>query len=112
METSGRRCLTRVDYIVGLTLACSHLVLCYWVFTPASEGSWGGFLVYLIDIPISIPLTVVAQRLGGDSALIVGGTVWWFCIGVALSKGGQIVDFAAVSTKQGVIVSQNRHYTQ
>ena len=86
MTASDDRFLARSDYIVGLTLAFLHLVLCYWVFASATEGSWGGFLVYLVDIPISIPLTFVAQRLGGDGALIVGGTIWWFCVGVAACK--------------------------
>lgn len=87
MTGSGHRFFARGDYFVGLMLACLHLVLCYWVFSSATEGSWGGFIVYLFDLPISIPLTLVAQRLGGDGALIVGGTLWWFCVGVVLSKG-------------------------
>jgi hypothetical protein len=81
----------RSDYIVGVTLASLHIVLCYWVFASATEGSWGGFLVALVDLPISIPLDLVAQRLGGNAALIVGGTVWWFCLGVALSKGARFL---------------------
>ena len=91
MITSGRHSLARVDYVIGLTLACLHLVLCYWVFASATEGSWGGFLVYLVDVPISIPLMYVAQRFGGDGALIVGGTAWWFCAGVALSKVAKLL---------------------
>ncbi len=84
MTTSVKR-FARGDYIVRLTLACMHLAFCYWVFASAPEGSWGGFLVSLVDIPISIPLTLLAQRLGGNGTLIVGGTLWWFCIGVAVS---------------------------
>jgi hypothetical protein len=90
MMTIGPKFLARADYIFGLTLASLHLALCYWVFTSATEGSWGGFLVFLADIPISIPLTYLARYLG-ISALIVGGTVWWFCVGLAFSKAAKFL---------------------
>ncbi len=91
MTTSGRQFLARGDYVVGLTLAALHLLLCYWVFTSATEGSWGGFLVFLADVPISIPLIYVAQRWGGNGPIVVGGTVWWFCVGAAVSKGAKFL---------------------
>src|ERR1700757_5231685 len=40
MTGTGHRFLARSDYIVGLILASLHLVLCYWVFSSATEGSW------------------------------------------------------------------------
>jgi hypothetical protein len=82
-------------------LASVHLLLCYWVFSSATEGSWGGFIVYLFDLPLSIPLTLVAQRLGGDGALIVGGTLWWFCVGAALSKGARFL-ISRLSARSGI----------
>ena len=89
MTGAGRRFLARADYIVGLTLASFHLLLCYWVFSSAAEGSWGGFIVYLVDLPFSIPMILVAQRLGGEATLIIGGTLWWFCLGAILCKAAK-----------------------
>ncbi|HEY3615348.1 MAG TPA: hypothetical protein VGK96_00965 [Candidatus Sulfotelmatobacter sp.] len=101
MTGAGHRFLTRSEYVVGLMLASVHLLLCYWVFSSATEGSWGGFIVYLFDLPLSIPLTLVAQRLGGDGALIVGGTLWWFCVGAALSKGARFL-ISRLSARSGI----------
>jgi hypothetical protein len=98
MITNGNHFLVRTDYLVGLMFASLHTALCYWVFASATEGSWGGFLVALIDFPISIPLDLVAQRLGGNAAPIVGGTVWWFCLGIAISKGARFL-IARVSAR-------------
>jgi hypothetical protein len=44
----------------------------------------GGFLVFVIDLPISILLAELSETLSLSPrmVLLVGGTVWWFCLGI------------------------------
>jgi hypothetical protein len=52
------------------------------------EGSWGGFLIFLVDLPVSVPALLLSNVLviRTEYVLLVVGTAWWFCIGVLISK--------------------------
>jgi hypothetical protein len=63
-------------------LPALHVVVC--VATKArllaSEGSWGWFLVFLIDWPFSVVLLPLLKL--ADPLLVFGilGTAWWYLI--------------------------------
>lgn len=69
-------------HAVALVLPSLHLGLC--VATKmgllASEGSWGWFLVFLVDFPFSIALLPLVKI--ADPLLVFGvlGTAWWYLI--------------------------------
>jgi hypothetical protein len=69
-------------HAVSLVLPALHVGLC--VATKmgllASEGSWGWFLVFLVDFPFSIALLPLLKI--ADPFLVFGilGTAWWYVI--------------------------------
>lgn len=78
----------RIDYGVGVALALAHLCACYYFLVRAHmEGGYQGVFIVLIDLPVAF----LAQSLGvgeggGEFAMIAGGTLWWFCIGLIATK--------------------------
>jgi hypothetical protein len=73
---------------VGSALALSHVILFFAIMSRHYEGSWGGFLIFLVDFPGSILPLLLSNALGIGNLhpLLVFGTVWWFCIGILISK--------------------------
>jgi hypothetical protein len=51
------------------------------------EGSWGGFFIFLVDFPASLPALLVSNvlRIRTDYVLLVLGTAWWFLLGIGFS---------------------------
>ena len=83
----------RAPLFVGGALAFLHTLLCVatqmrWI---ESEGSWGWFLVFLIDFPFSIIILPVQQVLPPMIAFGVLGAVWWFFVGWLVMKIAQRV---------------------
>jgi len=70
---------------VGLLLLIIHTFMVWWIYQQQYEGSWGGFLVFVIDIPASflffLPISINQWLLFA----IVGG-IWWYLIGVFAAK--------------------------
>jgi hypothetical protein len=67
---------------VALVLPAFHLSLCLAIGTGllGFEGSWGGFLIFLIDLPFSmllLPLLTVADNL---LVFALFGTGWWYLV--------------------------------
>jgi hypothetical protein len=67
---------------LALILPAFHLSLCVAIGTGLLrfEGSWGGFLIFLIDLPFSIlllPLFAVADNV---LVLAIFGTGWWYLV--------------------------------
>ncbi len=73
---------SRLRWAVTLVLPVLHLCLCLAIALDiyASEGSWAGFLLYLIDYPFSILLLPAANVAGYLLVFGVGGTMWWYVI--------------------------------
>jgi len=73
---------------VGSALALGHAVFYFTVMSRHFEGSWGGFLIFLVDFPASVLVLLLSNALGirTDYALLAGGTAWWFCIGILIAK--------------------------
>jgi hypothetical protein len=70
------------QHVVSLVLPALHLALCAATKLGllASEGSWGWFLVFLVDFPFSIALLPLLKI--ADPLLVFGilGTAWWYLI--------------------------------
>jgi hypothetical protein len=66
---------------LSLAAPTVHLLLCIAVSTEfiTAEGSWAGFLVFLVDLPFSILLLFVVAVVG-HHFLVFGvlGTLWWW----------------------------------
>ena len=74
--------------VAGLVLAVAHTMLCFavelrWI---ESEGSWGWFLVYLVDFPFSIAILPVQQVLPAIIAFGTMGFIWWFFLGWLIAR--------------------------
>jgi hypothetical protein len=52
------------------------------------EGGWGGFPIFLVDLPASFIALLLSNVLGirTEYVLLVVGTAWWFCIGMLIAK--------------------------
>src|SRR5262249_54736051 len=79
--------LPRLAYVSSSALALSHVVFCFWVLGRHFEGSWGGFLIFLVDLPASVLALLISNIFGirTDYVLLVVGTAWWFGVGTLLS---------------------------
>ena len=82
-----RKTFKRLDLFVGLVLALGHIWFYYYDISHYSEGGWGGFLTFVIDLPLSILLIklIGVLSLSSPIILLVGGTLWWFCLGTLIS---------------------------
>jgi hypothetical protein len=80
--------LRSIPLLVGLALAITHTMICFAVEfrLVESEGSWGWFLVFLIDLPFSIIILPVQKVLPPLIAFGTMGFIWWFFIGWLISK--------------------------
>jgi hypothetical protein len=81
-----RKRLARWDFILPSLLALGHVGL-YFSSVRQSPDGWAGFVVFIVDVPISIPLLMLAKALSLDKlvVLLVGGTIWWFVLGILIS---------------------------
>jgi hypothetical protein len=72
----------KTHHVVSLVLPALHVCLCVAtkVGLLASEGSWGWFLLFLVDFPFSIVLLPLLKI--ADPLLVFGilGTAWWYLI--------------------------------
>jgi hypothetical protein len=65
-----------------------HLCLVVAIATELLEfeGSWGWFLVYLIDLPFSILLLFLGHYAGPEILFGVLGTLWWYFLSMWASS--------------------------
>jgi hypothetical protein len=75
-----------VDFVLPSLLALGHIWLYNRCVTHDTTG-WSGILVVLADFPVSIFFAEMSKALSFDfsTILLIGGTVWWFCLGFLIS---------------------------
>jgi hypothetical protein len=78
----------RAAYIFGSVLALSHVAFYFFVMSRNFEGSWGGFLIFLVDLPASLLALLLSNAPGMHSeyVFLIIGTAWWFFVGLLISK--------------------------
>jgi hypothetical protein len=77
-------------WAMSLVLPAAHLLLTVATRLDVmhTEGSWGWFLVFLVDLPVSL-LFVRVSILDPLLVFGIGGTAWWFVINRLIVLGAQ-----------------------
>jgi hypothetical protein len=59
----------------------------FFVMSRHFEGSWGGYVIFLVDFPGSLPALILSNLLEIRTpyVLLVVGTAWWFLLGIGFS---------------------------
>jgi hypothetical protein len=70
---------------LGIILLVVHLVVIFWITMQEFEGSWGGFLIFLIDFPVSVLSFAFSGYVQFIYFMAVVGSMWWYLIGLAIS---------------------------
>jgi hypothetical protein len=78
-----------VGDIVSIVIPLLHLGLCVVAAAGGfgSEGSWGWFPVFVVDLPISIVFAPLAGPIHPFLVFGVLGTLWWFILTRAVVYG-------------------------
>ena len=68
---------------LGAILATTSLVLSLVALSQHFEGSWRGFVVFLINLPVSLVILILGNILGLDQVpfIICAGIVQWYFVG-------------------------------
>lgn len=69
----------------GSVLFLLHICFVMYVYVQDYEGSWGGFLLFIIDLPVSL---IAFIPIGLNQWLFFGvvGSFWWYIIGCLIEK--------------------------
>lgn len=67
----------------GISFAIGFAVIEGLVFAQHFEGSWGGFLIFLLALPASLLALIVG---GHPIALLIAGLVQWYWIGSVIDR--------------------------
>jgi hypothetical protein len=70
---------------LGLILLAVHLAVVFWINMQNFEGSWGGFLIFLIDFPVSLLSFAFSGYVQFIYFMAVVGSIWWYAIGLTIS---------------------------
>lgn len=71
----------------GAAMLVLHTLALGGIAWQRHEGSWGGFLVYVLDLPVSLlyfPMASSQSQQWAASAIL--GGAWWCVIGVLLGR--------------------------
>jgi hypothetical protein len=81
-----RKTFTPLSFILPTLLSLGHIWACFDSFRFDANG-WTGFGIFLVDLPISLLLLKLTNALSANVLIVflIGGTVWWFCLGVLIS---------------------------
>ncbi len=68
---------------LGATLAMVSLLLSLAVLSQPSEGSWGGFAVFVLNLPLSLVPLLLGYILGFNQVplMIASGMIQWYFVG-------------------------------
>jgi hypothetical protein len=94
--------------VFSSALALGHVILFFALMGGHPRGGPEAFSIYLVDFPGSVPVVLFANALNIHTPyslylLLVGGTAWWFCIGILISKL-----FTFFSTKRKILESASQ----
>lgn len=69
--------------LFGIFLAGCSLVISLAVLSQQYEGSWGGFLLFLIALPISLTVLFLGNLFGFNLVpfIICAGVIQWYLVG-------------------------------
>lgn len=91
--------MKRPQLASGKAFAVAHVIFYVAVLSQHYEGSWGGFLIFIVDFPVSF-LLLTPLPVSTDVAMfimLIAGTIWWFFIGVLLAPLVQDIVTAIVT---------------
>lgn len=74
---------------LGTLLALLYIIISIIILFSNTEGSWGGFLLFVSALPFSILSLFVSSYLNGPLAnfvFIFLNTIWWFLLGWLFTK--------------------------
>jgi len=76
---------------LGAVLCVAYIATFLAVSLQEFEGSWGGFLLFVISMPLSALVLPVASALGlsglaANVAFLVTGVAWWYGVGYAAER--------------------------
>ena len=74
---------------LGILLALIYLIASMVILGDSTEGSWGGFLLFVSAFPFSILSLFVSNYVNGPLAngvFIFLNAIWWFLLGWLITK--------------------------
>jgi hypothetical protein len=74
----------RID-LLGSGAFLAHALLARVIYSQHFEGSWGGFLLFIVDFPASL-LFLVPGLSGSWLAMTVIGGAWWYFVATSLRR--------------------------
>ena len=87
MTARGAQPKSWAPEIIGAVAGAVHVLMCIVVDRTPSEGSWGWFPVFVMDLPVSlVPLLLAPKELAPLWGFGVIGTAWWFFLGRLIAK--------------------------
>ena len=63
---------------LALLASFSYLLACFIISGYNYEGSWGGFLYFVLALPFSIISLMISNYIGGMPLFIVLNAIWWY----------------------------------
>lgn len=75
---------TRLD-VLGSIAFVVHGLLTGAIYSQHFEGSWGGFLLFVVDFPASL-LFFIPGISGSWLAMAIVGGLWWYVVAISVRK--------------------------
>ena len=64
--------------LLAFSTAFIYIILCCLIKLISFEGSWGGFLIFLLAIPFSFLSIIISKYTGGETLFILLNSFWWY----------------------------------
>ena len=71
--------------LVGSGLAIANLCLTFFVWSREFEGSWGGFLLFIFNFPVSM-LSLIPVGWNPWVFFSIVGPLWWYAVGAITER--------------------------
>jgi hypothetical protein len=71
--------------LLGLGFALANLLLTFFVWQSRFEGSWGGFLLFILNFPVSM-LSFIPLGWNQWAFFLIFGPIWWYSIGFVAER--------------------------
>lgn len=74
--------MSKYAILIASAIAAAHVLLSCaiglgWI---VFEGSWGGFVLFVVDFPVSLLMLFLQDRFNPFLMHAIFGTLWWFLI--------------------------------